>query len=100
MVEFDERELERFDAAPLVIAEENTRGLAGIDPDRTAIVERARGPLARRFVQRAAAAELRWCVTLFPTAAHAQDAGMAQTDVVEASAARAVTPSRRRTGRS
>ncbi len=57
-------------------AELNTQYLGRIDPARTAMQQSARQPVSKRFMQRAAAGELRWCGTLFPTLASAQDAEM------------------------
>ena len=62
-------------AASLAIhAPENTRALAGIDPARIARAARAREPV------REAALRRRWCVTVWPTPAAAQQAGMATED--------------------
>ena len=54
----------------------NTRALTGVDPARQAAAHRARRRLGDRLFERSAKGELRWCVTLFPTQAAAQDAGM------------------------
>jgi aminopeptidase len=68
--------IERADVRIHVESDENTRSLTGIDPTRQAISQRARKRLGDRIFERAAAGELRWLVTLFPTQAAAQDAGM------------------------
>jgi aminopeptidase len=60
-----------------VQANSNTRSLTSIDPTRLAAWTRARAHLRQRRLQRAAAGELRWASTIFPTPAHAQDADMA-----------------------
>jgi aminopeptidase len=60
-----------------VLASSNTRALSAIDPARQAIWNRARAELREIAAQRAARGERRWTLTLFPTAAHAQDADMA-----------------------
>jgi aminopeptidase len=62
------------DASLTIQAPENTRALAGVDPARTARAARARAAL------REAALRRRWCATLWPTAAGAQQAGMATAD--------------------
>jgi aminopeptidase len=67
-------EAEHTDASLAIQAPENTRALAGVDPARTARAARARAPL------REAALRRRWCSTLWPTAAGAQQAGMATAD--------------------
>lgn len=63
-----------------IISEPNTRRLSGVDPARQRLVSVARKDLMQRFMERSAEGELDWCVTLFPTEAHAQDADMSLTD--------------------
>ncbi len=60
-----------------VLASTNTRSLSGVDPARQAVWNRARKALREIAFQRAARGERRWTLTIFPTAAHAQDADMA-----------------------
>ncbi len=60
-----------------VSAATNTRALADVDPARQAIWTRARSDLRQSFMQRSAMGAMRWCGTLYPTAAYAQDANMA-----------------------
>src|SRR5918999_3662961 len=67
---------ENVDATFSIIGDTNTRQLSRIDPERQAIVSRARRPLLDRFFDRSAKGETRWNLTLYPTEAHAQDAGM------------------------
>jgi aminopeptidase len=62
------------DAIVVINAPSNTRALAGIDP---AVI--ARAAAARRPIQEARLAG-RWCGTLWPTAALAQEAGMSESD--------------------
>jgi aminopeptidase len=69
-------ELEAADVRIAVEADENTRRLTSIDPARQALRSRARRPLLDRYLERAAAGELRSVVTLYPTHAAAQDAEM------------------------
>lgn len=59
-----------------IMSEDNTHSMAGAPPERQ--VERARAwePLMRREMEREAAGELKWVVSLFPTQAYAQDADM------------------------
>ena len=64
-------------------APENTRALAGIDPERLARAARARQPLRDQTMRK------RWCSTLWPTQAGAQQAGMSLEDF-EAFVARAL----------
>ena len=71
---------ERADVRIAVEASTNTRAQTNVDPGREARRARAREPLLRRFLERASAGELRWCATLFPTHAAAQDAQMSLSD--------------------
>lgn len=74
--ELEKFESEFFDAQLFILADTNTKALSNIDPKRIAMQRAARKDISARFDERAAAGELRWCLTLFPTPAHAQDAGM------------------------
>ena len=69
-------EFERADVRMVFESEVNTRSLTGVDPARQAITARARERLRDVQLERAAAGEMRWIVTLFPTNASAQDAEM------------------------
>ncbi len=66
-------EAQTTDATIRIIAPTNTNALADTDPARLAKATRARAPL------REAGAHRRWNVTLFPTPALAQQAGMGTT---------------------
>ena len=70
----DLAEASGVDAAITIQAPENTRSLAGVDP---AMLSRA--ALARAPVREAALAR-RWCVSVWPTPALAQQAGMSSAD--------------------
>src|SRR6185295_7436630 len=61
---------ERLDATLRIQASVNANELAGVDPARMARAARARDPL------REARLAARWAITLWPTAAAAQQAGM------------------------
>lgn len=74
--ELDRFEVEYFDAELYIMADVNTRSLSGIDPKRMAMRSAARKPLMLRSDEREVAGEYRWCLTLFPTQAYAQDADM------------------------
>lgn len=75
--------VEHADARVVILADFNTRALSGIDPRRLARVKRARGPYLSRLLERAAAGELAWVVTAYPTNAAAQEAGMSLRDYSE-----------------
>jgi len=58
-----------------VIAETNTRALAGVAPKKQATVQKA-----RRRLQNLVLGKNEWTLTLFPTPGYAQDAGMGQEE--------------------
>jgi aminopeptidase len=78
--DLDWAEMNYFDAILYILAEENTRALGQVDPARIAMRRLARRGLSARMDERDAAGEMRWCLTLFPTHGHAQDAGMSLGD--------------------
>jgi aminopeptidase len=65
-----EAEAAQADAFLAIQAPFNTRALAGVDPERIARIARSRAPLTELRMQK------RWCGTLWPTPAGAQQAGM------------------------
>src|SRR5687768_6973918 len=69
-------EIDKIDCSIGVWAEENTRSLTNVDPKRMGMASVARKPVLDRFLQRAAAGELKWTGTQFPCQAAAQDAEM------------------------
>jgi aminopeptidase len=69
-------DIETVDVRIVVEAFANTRRLSNIDPARLARWERATEGLRNRYLERAAAGELRWVLTQFPSDAAAQDAAM------------------------
>jgi aminopeptidase len=73
-------EIEQANVRIVFESEVNTRSLTGADPARQALVHKARKPLTDRLFERVSAGELRWLVTLYPTPAAAQDAGMSLAD--------------------
>ena len=58
----------------------NTRELTQVDPKRMALRREATREVGRRFLERAAKDELRWCGTQYPTQAEAQDAEMSLSE--------------------
>src|SRR5579875_3595304 len=78
--ELDRLRVEQYTARLYVWGEENTRALSSVDPKRLALCPRARRALVSRRGEREANGEARWCGTLFPTHAYAQDAGMSLSD--------------------
>ncbi len=72
--------VETFDAALTIEASHNTRELTAVDPTRLARSSRASAALSKTFLARAARGELRWCFTVYPTQALAQEADMSLTE--------------------
>lgn len=72
----DDAQTEQVDAWASIWSSSNTRALTGIDPARRRIHLSTYFRLANRLWQRVSRGELALCGTLFPTQAHAQDAGM------------------------
>src|SRR5256885_4977523 len=64
------REAKECDATVGIQAPENTRALAGVDPALIARLARARRPVREAMLTK------RWCSTLWPTEALAQQAGL------------------------
>ena len=69
-----------LDALVTIWSEANTRSLSRVDPGRHAGYIAAHRQLSNRRWERIASGELRWCGTLFPTQAHAQDAEMSLSE--------------------
>ena len=74
---------ETFDANLDIWSEHNTRALSDIDPTRIARAAKAGAALNKVFFERAAKKELRWCLTVYPTHAMAQEADMSLADYRE-----------------
>ena len=74
---------ETFDARMVIQADSNTREFAGIDPSRIARYQKTYAPLFKIFTERLAKGELRWCMTVYPTEAMAQEANMSLSDYRE-----------------
>lgn len=70
------KEIETIDVSIGLWAETNTKSQSRVDPKRQGAASAARMPIMERFMDRAAKGELKWCGTLYPTAASAQDAEM------------------------
>jgi aminopeptidase len=69
-------DIESVDVRIVLDAPANTKRLSNIDPARHARRERASERLRNRYLERAAAGELRWVLSAYPTEAAAQDASM------------------------
>jgi aminopeptidase len=64
-------------------AETNTRFPSGVSAERLARATATRGELGRTMTRRAASGELRWCLTMYPTSAYAQDADLATAEFAD-----------------
>jgi len=67
---------EQADVRIIIDAESNTKALSNVAPARQSRRSRAREASRNRYLERAAAGELKWVLTAFPTEAAAQDAEM------------------------
>nr|NIT61418.1 aminopeptidase [Fodinibius sp.]NIV16044.1 aminopeptidase [Fodinibius sp.]NIY29998.1 aminopeptidase [Fodinibius sp.] len=72
--------VEQFDAELYIEADYNTRSLAGVDPVKQKIARQASADLHKIFIERAARGEFKWCLTVFPTNAAAQEADMSLSE--------------------
>ncbi len=78
--EFERLTTDKVNSTLNIIAPHNLKALSGVDPKRQALASKARAELSKIFMQRSATRDLRWCVTLYPTNASAQEAGMSLGD--------------------
>jgi aminopeptidase len=72
--------VENVDVRIAIGASANTRELSAVPPERQTRRQAATGELLARMMDRSAAGEFRWCVTLFPTNAYASEAEMSLVD--------------------
>ncbi|MBU0495578.1 MAG: aminopeptidase [Chloroflexi bacterium] len=68
--------VEKFDAYLEIVAPYNTRELSGTDPARQSRARRAMFEIGQIMAERTARGEFRWCITLYPTHASAQESDM------------------------
>jgi len=73
----------RFTADLYIDAPENTRAFSNIPLERKLRVRAARAPLKRIHRERTGRREAKWCYTVFPTNALAQEAGMSLSEYWE-----------------
>jgi aminopeptidase len=64
------------DRVVTIMADTNTKALASVDPARQQFFTGARTEIFQTFLERDARGDLQWTLTLYPTDAYAQDAGM------------------------
>ncbi len=81
--DLDRREIETLDAELAFLGAYNTRALTRVDPARMRIRREAMREVNRRFMERSATGELRWCLTQAPTQADAQEAEMSLAEYAD-----------------
>ncbi len=75
---------EKVTARLSISSSSNTKALTAISPARMSLRQKSfRGAASERFRQREQNGEFRWCGTLYPTSAYAQDANMSLHDFEE-----------------
>jgi aminopeptidase len=74
---------QEVDCRLMIGAETNTRRMADASSEKLAIKQRASGELRQIRSRRSASHEEKWCGTLYPTEAYAQDAEMALAEFEE-----------------
>ncbi len=79
----DEALAETVSARLSIMSEENVSALASVDPSRQAVLQRAGAAARRRYRAREQQGQFKWCGTLYPTQAYAQNAGMSLADFTE-----------------
>ncbi|QDU32822.1 Aminopeptidase 2 [Poriferisphaera corsica] len=70
------QEIKTIDCSIGLWADVNTKSLSRVDPAKQGLAGAARKEIGEIFMKRAAAGELRWCGTQYPTNGSAQDAEM------------------------
>lgn len=74
---------EKVNSMLSIMSPHNLKSLSGVDPQKQALASKVRAELSNIFMQRSATGDLRWCITLYPTHASAQEAGMSLADYEE-----------------
>ena len=69
-----------FDAFLTLMGTQNTRSLSNVDPKRMQMFTRGRQELQKLYFERLASGKMRWCGTMFPTQANAQEANMSLSE--------------------
>lgn len=78
--EFDITAVKSFDAFLTLMGTENTRSLSNVDPQRIQLFNRGRQEMQKLYTDRLATRQLRWCGTMFPNQANAQEANMSLSE--------------------
>lgn len=72
--------IEKYRAILDIEADHNTRELSGVDPSRLSRTRRARKELSQNYIARIGSRDLKWCGTVYPTQALAQEADMSLSE--------------------
>ncbi|MGM0499435.1 MAG: aminopeptidase [Bacillota bacterium] len=75
--------MENVDASIKILGHNNTKNLAGVDPEKIKKRSIAQKEISEILMNRAAAGSLNWNICQFPTHADAQEAGMSLSDYKE-----------------
>jgi len=73
-------DIKTFDAFFSIWANQNTRAMTNIPPEKIGLKSKALGETMRIFMERSGKGELKWCGTQFPTIADAQEASMSLSE--------------------
>jgi aminopeptidase len=73
-------DVKTYDAFFSIWANQNTRAMTNISPEKIGLKSKAAGEIMRIFMERAGKKELKWCGTQFPTVADAQEASMSLSE--------------------
>jgi aminopeptidase len=68
--------IENVDVVSTIDAEYNPKNLTNVNPEKIAKVQKARKVISETFMRRDGEGTLRWCLTVYPTHAMAQEASM------------------------
>ncbi|MFC1573760.1 aminopeptidase [Candidatus Latescibacterota bacterium] len=72
--------IETVDVMLMIIGGSNTRILTNVDPKKMKLAAQGASEINRIFFERMGKKELRWCATMYPAEAYAQEANMSLTD--------------------
>lgn len=78
--EIDFAAINTYDAFLTLLGGDNTRSLANVDPIRMKKMGQGRTELQKLYFERLASKKLRWCGTMHPTQANAQEANMSLSE--------------------
>ena len=73
---FEKQIREQFEVMLVLYSQTNTRGMSNISPEAQRMRALAYKDVTKAYQQRSASKDLRWAITMYPTAAYAQDAEM------------------------